>query len=157
MPEGDYMSVSTKSVVFCRALAVAIVAILSIAGAALIQAQDETPKAETEPSKLHDDLIGAWMLAESPIGQVTGGRFLKFFGRKHWATSQFDKDGSVTYHHGGTYTLDGDEYMETVEFATGQTAQLVGQKFRFKVNVEGDTYTQTGVGNPYNEVWKRGK
>jgi hypothetical protein len=25
----------------------------------------------------------------------------------------------------------------------------------FKIKVEGDTYTQIGVGNPYNEVWKR--
>jgi hypothetical protein len=139
-----------------RTLAVAVVAVLSIGGAALIQAEEQTPKAETEPSKLHDDLIGAWTLAESPIGQVaTGGKFLKFFGRKHWATSQSDEDGSAAYYHGGTYTLDGDEYVETVEFATGDTAQLIGQKFKFKINIEGDKYTQTGVGNPYNEIWKR--
>lgn len=141
-----------------RAFSIAIVAVLTIAGAALIQAQNETPRAETEPSKLHDDLIGAWTLAESPIGQdATGARCLKFFGRKHWATSQSAEDGSVVYYHGGTYTLDGDEYAETVEFAIGSTAQLIGQQFKFKIKIDGDTYTQTGVGNPYNEIWKRGK
>jgi hypothetical protein len=152
------MSATFSSVACRRTFALSITALLSIGGAALIYAQDEAPKAETEPSKLQDDLIGAWTVAESPVGQeVTDGRFLKFFGRKHWATSHSDEDGGVTYYHGGTYTLDGDTYEETVEFATGQSTQLVGQKFKFKIKVEGDTYTQTGIGNPYNEVWNRGK
>jgi hypothetical protein len=151
------MFVGNKFIMLRRTCAVVVVGVLSIACAALIQAEEETPKGETEPSKLHDELIGAWTLAESRGQEVTGGRFLKFFGRKHWSTSQSDEDGSVAYYHGGTYTLDGDEYVETVEFATGATAQLVGQKFKFKIKVEGDKYTQTGVGNPYNEVWKRGK
>jgi hypothetical protein len=152
------MSVSTNFVMLRRTVAIAVVAVLTIASAALIKAQDETPKAETEPSKLHDDLIGAWTIAESPIGQdASGARSLKFFGRKHWATSQAGEDGGVTYYHGGTYTLDGDESVETVEFATGDTAQLIGQKFKFKIKIEGDKYTQTGIGNPYNEIWNRGK
>ena len=41
--------------------------------------------------------------------------------------------------------------------ANGRTvgSELIGQTFRFKVKVEGDTYTQEGIGNPYTEVWKR--
>jgi hypothetical protein len=37
---------------------------------------------------------------------------------------------------------------------------LINKTFKFKVKVEGDTYTQTGVGddNPFKgEVWKRAK
>ena len=152
------MSVAPSCVQYRRMFAVAIAALLSIGGAALIYAEEEAPKAETEPSKLHDDLIGAWTLASTPDGQdLSSQRRLKFFGRKHWTVTQSDEDGAIQYHHGGTYTLDGDEYVETIEYGMGQTAQLVGQKFTFKIKVEGDKYTQTGVGNPYNEVWKRGK
>lgn len=62
------------------------------------------------------------------------------------------------FHHGGTYTLDGDTYEETVEYSTeNNAAQLIKQKFKFTVKVEGDTLTQVGVGNPFNEVWKRVK
>ena len=147
-----------NAVTYRRTFAVAIAAVLSIGGAALIYAEEKTPKAETEPSKLHDDLIGAWTLASTADGQdLSDQRRLKFFGRKHWAVTQSDEDGAVQYHHGGTYTLDGDEYVETIEYGMGQTAQLVGQKYTFKIKVEGDKYTQTGVGNPYNEVWKRDK
>lgn len=61
------------------------------------------------------------------------------------------------FHHGGTYTLDGDNHAETIEYANENTAEMIGQTFRFKVKVEGDTYTQVGVGNPYSEVRKRVK
>jgi hypothetical protein len=29
--------------------------------------------------------------------------------------------------------------------------------FKFKIKVEGDTFTQTGMDNPYTQVWKRAK
>ena len=61
------------------------------------------------------------------------------------------------FHHGGTYTLNGDEYVETVEYANESTKELIKQTFKFTIKVEGDTLTQTGIGNSYNEVWKRVK
>ena len=61
------------------------------------------------------------------------------------------------FHHGGTYTLNGDEYVETVEYANESTKELIKQTFKFTIKIEGDTLTQTGIGNPYNEVWKRVK
>jgi hypothetical protein len=137
------------------ALAIAAVSIAIVNG---IRAQEDQPKPEAEPSKLAADLVGAWQLAEAPADNVDETtKRLKFFGGKHWAISQSDKDGNVIFHHGGTYTLDGDEYVETVEYATQDTATLVGQRFKFKIKVEGDKYTQTGIGNPYNEVWQRAK
>ena len=63
----------------------------------------------------------------------------------------------VTIHQGGTCTIDGDEYTETVKYANENTAENIGQSFKFKVKLEGDKYTQTGVGNPYTEVWRRAK
>ncbi len=121
---------------------------------------DDKPAAEG-PSKLAKEMIGTWALAGTPDNveepPANGGRY-KFFTGKHWTVTEADPEsGEVIYHHGGTYTLDGDTYEETILYSTKNNAGLIKQAFKFKVKVEGDTYTQVGVGNPYNEVWKRAK
>jgi hypothetical protein len=55
------------------------------------------------------------------------------------------------------YTLNGNEYVETQEYADATWIGENGQSWKFKVKVEGDTMTQIGIGNPYTEVWKRAK
>jgi hypothetical protein len=119
--------------------------------------------ADDQPSKLAKELIGTWVLVGTPdkVGEIpaAGGR-LKFFTGRHWLITQADpKTGKVIFHHGGTYTLDGDTYTETIEYATENTAALIKKTFKFKVKLEGDTYTQVGTGedNAYSEVWKRAR
>jgi hypothetical protein len=121
---------------------------------------DDKPAGE-EPPPLAKQLIGTWVLAGTPEKveepPASGGRY-KFFTGKHWCVTQADPDsGEVIYHHGGTYTLDGDTYEETILYSTANNAGLIKQTFTFRIKVEGDTYTQIGVGNPYSEVWKRAK
>jgi hypothetical protein len=133
---------------------------LGLAGTRHQVLADDKP-AVGELSKLAKDLIGTWLLAGTPDKveepPADGGRY-KFFTGKYWTVTQADPaTGDVIYHHGGTYTLDGDTYEETVVYATKNNAELIKQKFKFKVKVEGDTFTQLGDGNPYNEVWKRAK
>jgi hypothetical protein len=110
--------------------------------------------------KLAEQLVGTWALAGTPdkIEEVADGARLKFLTGKHWSVTQHDpKTGKVVFHHGGTYTLDGDLYTESVEYANESTADLVGQKFKFKVKVDGDVFTSVGQGNPWSEAWKRAK
>jgi hypothetical protein len=128
-----------------------------------VGADDPAPKDKAGPSKLAKDLVGAWVLVGMPdkVGEppASGGR-LKFFTGRHWTVTQADPATSkVVFHHGGTYTLDGDAYTETIEYANENTADLIGKTFKFKIKVDGDTYTQTAIGedNPYSEVWKRAK
>lgn len=136
---------------------VALVAVsfaISAFGVARLSADDEK-----KPTQLAKDLVGAWVLVGTPEkveeAPKSGGR-IKFFSGKQWCITQADEGtGKVLYHHGGSYTLDGDELKETIEYANENTAQLIKETNKFKVKVEGDTYTQIGVGNPYNEVWKR--
>jgi hypothetical protein len=121
---------------------------------------DDKPAAEG-PSELAKELIGTWAFAGTPDKvedpPANGGRY-KFFTGKHWAVTNADPEtGEVNYHHGGTYTLDGDNYEETVLYSTKNNAELIKQTFKYKIKVEGDTYTQIGAGNPYDEVWKRVK
>jgi hypothetical protein len=116
---------------------------------------------QAKSSTLARELIGVWILAGTPdkiVEPVEEVGRLKFFGGRHWAITQADlKTGEVVYHHGGTYKLDGDQYSETVEYATPKPDEFIKKTYRFKIKVEGDTYTQIGLDNEWTEVWKRAK
>jgi hypothetical protein len=61
----------------------------------------------------------------------------------------------LAFHHGGTYKLEGDTYEETIRFAAPSTREMIGRTFKFKIKVDGNSYEQVGIGNPYNEKLKR--
>jgi len=112
-------------------------------------------------SQVGKDLIGTWILVGKPgeVGEApaVGGR-LKSITGTHWSVTQADPEtGATIFHHGGTYALKGNEYAETVEDANENSAELLKKTFKFTVKIEGDTLTQTGIGNPWTEVWKRAK
>jgi glucose dehydrogenase len=114
--------------------------------------------AEKEASKLAKDLIGTWALAGAPGDEkeppTKGGRF-KFITNKSWTITEADPDtGVVIFHHGGTFTLDGDKYTESIVYANESTKDMIGATLHFKIKVEGDTLTQEGIDNSFNEVWK---
>jgi hypothetical protein len=132
---------------------------LAITTALVVQLRADDKKAEAAPSQLAKDMIGAWVLVGTPgnVGEppAAGGRY-KFLTGKHWTITQADAaTGEVVFHHGGTYTLDGADYAETVEYANKNTADLIKKTHKFKMEVVGDTLTQTGLDNPWTEVWKR--
>jgi hypothetical protein len=144
---------------FRRVVLVGLFLAVPVAIAVRLRAADEKSAPAAKPSQLAKDLVGTWILVGTPdqVGEApkAGGR-LKFFTGKHWCITEADSvSAKVVFHHGGTYTLDGDEYAETIEYANDNTAELIKETNKFKIKVEGDTYTQIGVGNPYNEVWKR--
>ncbi len=152
---------SDRSLPNSAALALAL---LIAAGLGLhARGADPSPEKPAEPSKLAKDLIGTWVLVGTPDkiadAPKSGGR-LKFFTGKNWCITQADPDtGAVIFHHGGTYALSGDSYTETIDYATESTAFLIKKTFKFKIKIDGDTYTQTAVSpdNSFTEVWKRAK
>src|SRR5690242_7292954 len=102
-----------------------------------LRADDQASRGGKEPTKLAKDLIGTWILVGTPdkIGEMpkSGGR-LKFITGRHWVVTQAEPEtGKVLFHHGGTYTLDGDHYAETVEYANENTADLIKKTFKFKI------------------------
>jgi hypothetical protein len=143
----------------------AIVGVAAIGAYASIgdrtHADDQKAVAAGEKSDLAKNLIGTWTLAETqgPAGSPSGiGTRLKFFTGTHWMITQPDpKTGEVVFHHGGRYSLDGDTMAGTIDFANQNTAELIGKTHKFKIKVDGDTYTQVGEGNPFTETWKRVK
>jgi beta-lactamase regulating signal transducer with metallopeptidase domain len=115
--------------------------------------------AEPAKSQLSKDLMGTWVLAGTPgdvgLAPAEGGR-LKSVTDTHWSVTETDpRSGLVIFHHGGTYTLKGAEYVEHVEYANPSTTNLIGKAFKFTIKIEGDTLTLTGIGNPWREAWKR--
>ncbi len=115
--------------------------------------------AQTPSSRLAKDLVGTWILVGKPgeVGEppAAGGRF-KTLTDQHWSVTQSSVgSGAVIFHHGGSWRLKGDQYFETVESANENTKNLIGVTSKFNVKLEGDTLTLVGVGNPWNEVWKR--
>ena len=133
---------------------------LTLPTPSLLLAQDK-PATAREESPLAKTLLGTWVLVGEPgkVGEApaAGGR-LKFCSGRHWIITEADPETGVTvFHHGGTYTLNGDQYAETVEYANENTKELIKQTFKFTIKIDGDTMTQIGIGNPWTEVWKRVK
>lgn len=112
-------------------------------------------------ANLAQEMVGTWVMVGSP-GQVreaptNGGRF-KYRTGTHWVVIGVEPDtGLVTENFGGTYTMNGDEYVETQNYADETWLRDNGKSFTFRVKIEGDLMTQIGIGNGYNEVWKRVK
>lgn len=142
----------------CRALSFVAALLLSTT---IVNGQDAAGDAEKTPSKeskLRQSLLGAWVLAGSPGRPVepAADAEMKLWGLGHFVVTKRNAEtGEIDYHHLGTYKLDGDQYSETITYAIGATESLVGQTFHFTIAVDGDTYTQRGNGNPWNQQWKR--
>jgi hypothetical protein len=148
----------TQSII--RATVIGLLALTPPTAFVVLRAADK-PAAAAAPSQLSNELIGTWVLVGAP-GKVqeppaTGGR-LKFLTGKYWTVTQADpKTGMTLFHHGGTYELEGNSYIEKIEYANRNTTNLIGKSFKFTATVEGDTLTLVGDGNSMKEVWKRAK
>ncbi len=121
----------------------------------LASCNDDESSSEVEPTQLRQAMLGSWELAESPANNRTR---LKYWGLNRWTITDFNTaTGEVIFHHGGTYVLDGNQYTETLEFATESTQNLIGNTHTFEIGVQGDSFTQTGVDNSLTETWTRTK
>ena len=123
----------------------------------LISAQEKTPP-ENPTDDVRQALLGAWVLLGAPDSEMKpeSESYLKFWGERHWCISASDpRTGKIVYHHGGTYTLDGDNYEETFTFANEETQHMIGITLKFKIKIDGDIYIQEGINNKYTQKWKR--
>src|SRR5262245_39337538 len=103
---------------------------------------EEKSAATSAPSQLAKDMIGAWVHLARPrkvmeVPAEAGPR--KCRTGKHWTLTYADPTGLVTEHFGGTYTLNGDVYVETQDYGDERWMKDNGKSFKFKVTVEGDT------------------
>jgi hypothetical protein len=122
------------------------------------QRPEGPPIGSDDSSDLESRLMGTWILVASDVpGSPSGiGIRRRIYSPGRWEIIQTDPaTGKIVFNHGGTYRIHGDEVEHTVEFAGQSTASFLHQVRRFKIKVEGDTLTQVGLGNPFNDVWRR--
>jgi hypothetical protein len=146
-----------KTLIFGSAIPVALFA----AGLLPAPLGAEDQATAVTPTQLAKELVGTWVLIGQPgkVGEppAKGARF-KICAENHWTNAQADPEtGRTIVHKGGTYTLVGDNYEETVEFDDDNPANFIKQTYKFTIKIEGDTLTVIGIGNPWREVLRRVK
>jgi hypothetical protein len=102
-------------------------------------------------------MLGTGQLVRFADGRVSESNVgeLKFIGHRHWSVSRVNpRTGRLDYHMGGTYTLNGNEYTETIEYGTGGP---IGETFTYKLSVKDDQFIQLAEGNPWSLLFKRAK
>jgi hypothetical protein len=115
-------------------------------------------------AKSDNKLIGTWKSVSAKYGGEDAPRPEGMTVLKHVTPTQFmwaiyDKDGKVLACLGGTYTLKGEDYVETPEYGIGDVLeQLKGKPQEFKWKIEGNKWHHTGklsTGLSIEEVWER--
>ncbi|QMW04852.1 hypothetical protein [Spirosoma foliorum] len=107
-------------------------------------------------TNLAKEITGVWALVDKPTDTASAGSRLKFIMNGYWSMTQVDTMSHVTiFHHGGSYTLADSIYSEKIGYANGSTANYIGTTTVFSVRIKGNTMYLKGIGNPWNEVWKR--
>jgi hypothetical protein len=127
-------------------------ALAAAALAVAIGSQSSAAQSSVSPSPL----VGEWILVSSDRPGTPSGIGIrrKTYTDTTWSMVQKDPStGIVVFQHGGEYVLNGADYTETVTHAGISTANLIGQKFTYRVTMADDTYSQ--VDGMWNETWKR--
>jgi hypothetical protein len=119
------------------------------------QCADDSNNDEPDLNQL---MLGAWVRQPLPNleNQPNFDSYYKFWGLGHWCISNSDPEtGHIIFHHGGTYTIDGNKYVETITFANESTQGMIGMILEYEISLDGDIFDQVGLNNSYTQKWKR--
>lgn len=117
------------------------------------RAQETPPAPAKEAAKTAVNVTGVWRSTEAGNGRSAW----KFIQDGFWSMTEQTANGQVTIHHGGTFTLEGDVYSESVLWAGDVTRSMIGKTNRFQVTIEGDTCKIKGLNNSFGGTWTRVK
>jgi hypothetical protein len=124
-------------------------------------------RGQQEPKRSFGAHLGTWQLTSFKYGTNQQGftelplnqRRLKLITETHFTWVQFDtatrKSQSMA---GGTYSLSGDTYTESIDFADSGMEAYLGQKHAFTIRVDGGKLFLSGSlsdGLKIEEVWQR--
>ena len=97
-------------------------------------------------------LIGTWKLVYAEtnendsikIKDLSNTQFIKIINHTHFAFFNQKNEGNENYYGGaGTYTLNENDYIETLSFTS--VGAMKNHRFPFKVSVKDDSLIQSGV------------
>ena len=126
------------------------------AGLGLVTLTDARPDAPVAPL---GDISGTWVFVGHP-GQVGAPMAVspvyKLRTDHTWSITEANPlTGVSIFHHGGTYQVKDNYYLETVDYANDSSSNLINHTYTFNCTSKDGLFTQKGMGNPWNEVWKR--
>jgi hypothetical protein len=125
-------------------------------------AQEKVADVEQKPfpEQVRRALLGSWE-STFPAGAPKSFRCVKHITPTHWTWVAYDRDTKVAFSTcGGTWTLKGDKYEETNEFATENMKHARGKAFAFSSKIDGDKWFVKGWPDleiDVDEVWVRVK
>jgi hypothetical protein len=139
-----------------------------ILGTAIILVFTAVLAAQQQPAKSPGSHLGTWQLTSAKYGDAKDFtdfpkelRRVRLINATHFTWVQYDSQSKkVASLAGGPYTLQGDAYTETIEFAGEGMESYLGKKQIFKIKVDGDKFLQSGQlsdGTRLEEVWQRVK
>nr|WP_293302883.1 hypothetical protein [Allomuricauda sp.] len=104
------------------------------------------------PIEVEKGIMGTWKLVYGEIRtedslevkDLSNTEFVKILNEDHFAFFNQVKDtADGFYGGGGTYSLDGDTYVEQLDYVG--VKEIRGHEFTFKLEINGDTLIQSGI------------
>ena len=103
-------------------------------------------------TQVENHIEGTWQMVYAQtmendsisIKDLSNTNFIKIINQSHFAFFNQDEVNSDNFYGGaGTYTIDGNNYVETLSFIKFQ--EIRGNQFPFHVEIIGDTLIQSGI------------
>ena len=122
-----------------------------------------TPSAKSE-DEMKNEMVGTWQLAGAKslktgefVRMESPQNYRKTFTLTNWTMVACDNDSNVLYTAGGHYTLQGENYTESIEAATGAKSQFRGTHPTFRIRLDGDQFYEMGMGKDpsIEQMWQR--
>ena len=111
-----------------------------------------TNKSSDKSDALLSPLEGSWKLIYAEIKEndslkikdLSKSSFIKIINADHFAFFNQENNSSNNFYAGaGTYTLTGNNYVETLNYTSAEGIR--GHQFPFTIKIKGDTLIQSGV------------
>lgn len=102
-------------------------------------------------------LVGKWQLCDESGNLVKNGNArVKIITTESFTVTEINQDiKALSIYFIGSYELKDGVYAETITFANSQLQSFIGQTNKFGIELKGELMYLKGMGNPYNEVWRR--
>ena len=133
----------------------------------VVTLRGEAPEKPAKSADLRPALVGTWKMTSMKVNGRQSNLPESSVTYKHVTPGGFTwlsynkEDGKIFRAAGGSYTLNGDDYTETIEYGTGDDFEgIKNASHSFKCRIEGDTWFNVGSlagGTTLDEQWTRVK
>jgi hypothetical protein len=148
---------------------VGFIAMAALAAAVGVRGQQEPKRGSGSGTESSGSHLGTWQLASCKYGTnqqsfaepPSSQRRIKLITETHFTWVEFDTTTKKAQGMaGGAYSLSGDTYTESIDWADSGMESYLEKKHAFTIRVEGDRLLLSGTladGLKIEEIWQRVK